>query len=322
MRRTRSWMSLRISGSNVRIVPSSRDFVRDDVRPVAALDDPDRQDRRRRREVRLAADDRLQAEDDLRRDDDRIDPVPRHGAVRLPPAHGDAQRVARRPSRRRHGRRGCPTRTGRRAARRPPRPSGCRARLRPPSASPPLFSPPSPSSAGWKRKTTVPGRSGFIPASTSAAPMRMAVCASWPHACITPTSRPLNCAFTVDLKGTSSSSVTGSASMSARSATTGPGFPPRRTPTTPVRATPVRTSRPSARRWSATMLRGAHLAVAELRVLVEVAPPGDRVWARAGRPPDRSDRAETLRAWRPGPAPRAARMRPWPRTAPARRPAG
>ena len=34
----------------------------------------------------------------------------------------------------------------------------------------------------------------------------------------------------------------------AQSATTGPGLPPRSTPTTPVCATPVRTSMPSARR--------------------------------------------------------------------------
>ena len=41
--------------------------------------------------------------------------------------------------------------------------------------------------------------------------------------------------------------------MSARTATTGPGRPPRRIPTTPVWATPVRTSsKPSARRWFAT----------------------------------------------------------------------
>ncbi len=66
-------------------------------------------------------------------------------------------------------------------------------------SSPPLFSSARPSSAGWNRNTTVPARSFFIPASSSAAPMRMAVCASWPHACDTPTSRPLNCAFTVDL---------------------------------------------------------------------------------------------------------------------------
>src|SRR5262245_46131805 len=40
--------------------------------------------------------------------------------------------------------------------------------------------------------------------------------------------------------------------MSARSATTGPGLPPLSTAITPVRATPVFTSRPSLRRWSAT----------------------------------------------------------------------
>ena len=74
---------------------------------------------------------------------------------------------------------------------------------------------------------------------------------SWPHACITPTSWPFHFAFAVDLNGRSPCSVTGSASMSERSATTGPGLPPRSTPTTPVLATPVVTSKPSFRSSSA-----------------------------------------------------------------------
>ena len=105
-----------------------------------------------------------------------------------------------------------------------------------------------PSSAGWKMNFTVPGICARIPASTVAAPMSIAVCASWPHACITPTSCPANVDRTLDLNGRSTCSVTGSASMSARSATTPPGFPPRSTPTTPVFATPSRTSSPSDRR--------------------------------------------------------------------------
>jgi hypothetical protein len=40
----------------------------------------------------------------------------------------------------------------------------------------------------------VPGRLAFIPASTSAVPMRMAMCMSWPQACITPVSRPAHSA--------------------------------------------------------------------------------------------------------------------------------
>ncbi len=50
---------------------------------------------------------------------------------------------------------------------------------------------------------------------------------------MTPVSCPLYTVRTVDLNGTSTSSVTGSASMSARSATVGPGLAPFRMPTTP-----------------------------------------------------------------------------------------
>jgi len=72
--------------------------------------------------------------------------------------------------------------------------------------------------------------------------------ASWSHACITPTVSPLGLlARTVDLIGTSVSSVYGSASSSARSATVGPGLAPRNTATTPVLPVGVWTSRPSAR---------------------------------------------------------------------------
>ena len=116
----------------------------------------------------------------------------------------------------------------------PPPPSGC------------------PSSAGWKMNFTLPASWSFMPASTSAAPMRIATWLSWPQACITPTSCPLYCARTRLLNGRSTCSVTGSPSMSARSATTGPGRPPLSTPTTPVPPTPVRTSMPSDRRCSAT----------------------------------------------------------------------
>ena len=89
---------------------------------------------------------------------------------------------------------------------------------------------------------TVPASSLRSPASTSATPIRIATCASWPQACITPTSAPRQCAVTFEAKGRPVSSFTGSASMSARSATTGPGLPPVRTATTPVMPTSVRTS--------------------------------------------------------------------------------
>ena len=87
----------------------------------------------------------------------------------------------------------------------------------------------------------------------SATPIRMATCVSWPHACMTPDSLPAQVVFTFDVKGRSTSSVTGSASMSARKATTGPGLPPFSSATMPVCATPVWTSNPSALRCSATM---------------------------------------------------------------------
>lgn len=110
-----------------------------------------------------------------------------------------------------------------------------------------------PSSAGWKMNLTAPGSSSRIEASTDATPSCTATWMSCPQAWLTPTSWPRYVVRTVDLKGNGVSSVTGSASMSARTATTGPGRPPRRMPTTPVCATPVRTSsKPSARRWSAT----------------------------------------------------------------------
>ena len=78
---------------------------------------------------------------------------------------------------------------------------------------------------------------------------------SWPQACITPTSSPFQMVRTLEANGTSTSSLTGSASMSARRATTLPGSLPFSTPITPVCATPVRTSsRPRLFRCSATIL--------------------------------------------------------------------
>ena len=81
------------------------------------------------------------------------------------------------------------------------------APVRPPSGSP--------SSAGWNSISSVPGSCDRRCDSTSATPSAMATCASCPQACFTPS--------TVDLYGTSISSGMGSASMSARTATTLPG---------------------------------------------------------------------------------------------------
>ncbi len=69
------------------------------------------------------------------------------------------------------------------------------------------------SSAGWKMSRTPPGSSpcSCTSASASAAPTRAVVCTSWPQAWATPAVRLA--------QGSSVTSWTGSASMSARSAT-------------------------------------------------------------------------------------------------------
>ena len=121
----------------------------------------------------------------------------------------------------------------------------------------------------------MPGNSSRTCESTWATAIRTAVCTSCPQACITPTSRPLYSALTLEAKGRSNASVTGRASISARSAITGPGLPPRRTPTTPVWATCVRTSRPSRAQVVRHDARRANFAIRQLRMLVNIAPPGN-----------------------------------------------
>ncbi len=75
---------------------------------------------------------------------------------------------------------------------------------------------------------------------------------SWPQACITGTSLPSGSVPVAVLAYASPvRSRTGSASKSARSSTRGPA-PLASTPTTPVRPTPVITSKPSRRSSSAT----------------------------------------------------------------------
>jgi hypothetical protein len=113
------------------------------------------------------------------------------------------------------------------------------------SGAPPCSPAGAPSSAGWNRNITSPDSSCRMPASTVARPSSMAVCASWPQACITPVDLPRYSPCAFEANGRSTSSVTGRASMSARIASFGPGWPPLRMPTTPVCAMPVRTSRPS-----------------------------------------------------------------------------
>ena len=72
-----------------------------------------------------------------------------------------------------------------------------------------------------------------------ATPRRIAVCVSCPHACITGTFSPLYSPVIFDFHGRSARSLTGRPSISALKATTGPGFPPFKTATTPVFATLV-----------------------------------------------------------------------------------
>ena len=108
-----------------------------------------------------------------------------------------------------------------------------------------------------------------MPASTSATPIRIATCASWPQACMTPHFSPFHVRPLLRRERHVGSSSTGSASMSARSATTGPGCLPRSTPTTPVCATSCAPRRSRARAGGRRRCRGADLAVAELGVLVD-----------------------------------------------------
>jgi hypothetical protein len=110
--------------------------------------------------------------------------------------------------------------------------------------------PSQPSSPGWNMKTTSPHRSSRRPASRYAAPTSIAVCRSWPHACISPASRLAN--------SSPEFSATGSASMSARSSTAGPGDPPRSTAVTAVQDRPrvISSGRPSSASRTARCVRG------------------------------------------------------------------
>ena len=103
------------------------------------------------------------------------------------------------------------------------------------------------------------------------------MCMSCPHACITPTCWPLYSVFTVDLNGTSTSSVTGKASMSDRRATTGPGLPPRSTADDAGLRDACPHLQPQRAQVLGDLLGRAHLAIAQLGVLVEVAPPRDQL---------------------------------------------
>ncbi|MGZ2475105.1 hypothetical protein ACVI1N_003396 [Sinorhizobium medicae] len=93
------------------------------------------------------------------------------------------------------------------------------------------FPPPPPSSAGWKITATLPAKFR-VSARYFAAPSSMAVCPSWPQACILP--------GVFEDQAIPLASVIGRASMSALSPMVRPGPRlPRIRPTTPVRPSPV-----------------------------------------------------------------------------------
>ena len=100
-----------------------------------------------------------------------------------------------------------------------------------------------PSSAGWNKNTMVPGTSFCMALNILAVAINIAVCESWPQACITLTFWPLNSVVTLEAKGRATLSYTGKASISALKAMTAPGLPPFKTATTPVLATGYLTSR-------------------------------------------------------------------------------
>ena len=120
-----------------------------------------------------------------------------------------------------------------------------------------------PSSAGWNTSFTVPASCGASSFSTAATPSSVVVWMSWPQACIRP--------GLVLANGRPDFSSIGSASMSARMASTGPGRPPSIRPTTPVRPMPVRWLMPSRVEFARDDAGGAHLLEAEFRMGVDVA---------------------------------------------------
>ena len=196
-------------------------------------------DDRRLLGVDLARDDVLQRGDDAGADRDGVDRVLRDADVAAATADLDAEDVAR----------------GQRGARGGPStvPSGSGAQrcspmtVSTPSMTPastiPAAPPGSASSPGSKRKRISPGRCSRMPASTVAAPSSIDVWPSCPQACMTPGFSEAN--------GSPVSSSMGSASMSARIASVGPGRPPTRRATTLVPDGRV-TSRSSAASFSAT----------------------------------------------------------------------
>ena len=99
----------------------------------------------------------------------------------------------------------------------------------------------------------MPDHWSFIAASRRAVPIHAVMWVSWPQACITPVSTPERAtALTFDANGRPVCSTTGSASMSARSISTGPG-PFFITATTPDLPTFSVTVKPSLRTSAASL---------------------------------------------------------------------
>src|ERR1041384_3359962 len=123
------------------------------------------------------------------------------------------------------------------------------------------------SSACWKTKRTSPESSSFRSTSTWTAPSSIAVCPSWPQACIAPSLSETNSWVFF--------STIGSASMSARIASTGPRLGP------PRPAAGARFGRPRDRGAAepgegvGDELRGPLLVEGQLGVLMQMAAPAD-----------------------------------------------
>ena len=109
------------------------------------------------------------------------------------------------------------------------------------------------------------------------------MCVSCPHACMTPTVLPFVLATSPCWRtARPTSSRTGRPSMSARSATTGPGRPPLSSATTPVLRDAGLRLESEALEPLDDVLRGLDLAVRELGMLVQMAAPREQLRLDAG----------------------------------------
>ena len=126
-----------------------------------------------------------------------------------------------------------------------------------------------PSSPGWNMNSTRPGISSRRADSSRAAPASIATCVSCPQACIVPSLR--------ELKSSPVSSGIGSASMSPRSSTVGPGLPPVSRAAIPLVVSCSSTSSGKPVDRLEHVLPGDRQVVADLRPLVELPPQPHRL---------------------------------------------